>query len=149
MSEPTFHFLVRAIIEREGRFLLTRERGSAFCYLPGGHVEPGEAAATALSRELREELGIQARAGGFVGVIEHAWRDALGNPQQEINHLFRVSAGSLVGTEPASMEPHLEVLWCAPAAFERVDLRPEPARALLAGPAWQGRAWWASTLGGG
>ena len=149
MSElPTFHYLVRAIIEHDGRFLLTREIGSGFSFLPGGHVEPGEPAVVALLRELREELGVNGRVGGFVGAIEHAWSDRHGQPHQEVNLLFRVAAESLGGAELASREPHLEVFWCEPAAFARVDLRPEPARELLAGASWEAGAWWASTLRG-
>ncbi|MEJ2287636.1 MAG: NUDIX domain-containing protein [Deinococcales bacterium] len=143
---PTFHYLVCAIIERDGQYLLTKERGSDFSFLPGGHVEPGEPAVVALQRELREELGVTGRVGAFVGAIEHAWSDARGQAHQEVNLLFRVAAESLGGPELASREPHLEVFWCEPAAFARVDLRPEPARRLLARAAWEAGAWWASTL---
>ena len=149
MSErPTFHYLVRAIIEREGQFLLTREIGSEFAFLPGGHVEPGEPAVVALRRELREELGVDGRVGAFVGAIEHAWNDERGRAHQEVNLLFRVAAESLGGPALASREPHLEVFWCEPAAFDRVDLRPEPARKLLASASGEAGAWWASTLHG-
>ena len=145
-----FHLLVRAIVEREGRFLLTREKGSDFCFLPGGHVEPGEPMAKALERELREEIGTAARVGPlvgpYVGAVEHAWSDANGNAHQEINHLFRVSAAALASVPVASREPRLEVFWCAPDAFEGVDLRPEPVRALLASGRWKVDGWWASTL---
>lgn len=143
---PTFHYLVRAIIEREGRFLLTREIGSGFSFLPGGHVEPGEPAVVALQRELREELGVNGRVGAFVGAIEHAWSDTGGQPHQEVNLLFRVAAGSVGGSDLASREPHLEVFWCDPSAFDRVDLRPEPLRDLLVSRSWEAGSWWASTL---
>lgn len=148
MTDPTFHYLVRAIVERDGSFLLTREKGSAFSFLPGGHVEPGEAAVAALKRELREELGIEGRVGAFVGAIEHAWTDDRGRAHQEVNLLFRVAAESLAGREAASREPHLEVFWCEPGAFGRVDLRPEPARELLASASWEAGAWWSSTIHG-
>jgi AcrR family transcriptional regulator len=146
-AAPRFHLLVRAIVERDGHFLLTREKGSPFAFLPGGHVEPGEPATRALERELREELGVDARVGGYVGAVEHAWSDAAGNAHQEVNHLFRVSAASLGATPVASREPQLEVFWCAPEAFDAVDLRPEPVRALLVGARWHDDGWWASTHG--
>jgi 8-oxo-dGTP diphosphatase len=52
-----------AVIFRDDRVLLGRRSASRRYYpgvwdLFGGHVRPGEAAADALARELREELGI-------------------------------------------------------------------------------------------
>ncbi len=146
MSAPAFHYLARAVIARDGRYLLTREKGRGFAFLLGGHVEPGEPAVAALRRELREELGWDAEVGPFVGAVEHAWSDELGRRHQEINLLFLVASAASTRTEPASREPGLDVFWCEPSAFQRVDLRPEPIRAWLAsGPLGAGSRW-ASTL---
>jgi ADP-ribose pyrophosphatase YjhB (NUDIX family) len=38
--------------------------------LPGGHIEPGEKAADALLRELREETAIEARLLGVAGAVD-------------------------------------------------------------------------------
>jgi 8-oxo-dGTP diphosphatase len=56
--------VVAAVIERpDGRFLLAqRPAGKAYAgywEFPGGKVEPGEALAAAIARELHEELGIE------------------------------------------------------------------------------------------
>ncbi len=42
---------------------------------PGGKIEPGEDADTALRRELSEELGIEARIGDELARVEHAYAD--------------------------------------------------------------------------
>ncbi len=59
--------VVAAVIERNGRILICqRKRGSRHALkweFPGGKVEPGEDSATALARELLEELGIEAVIG--------------------------------------------------------------------------------------
>jgi mutator protein MutT len=59
--------VVAAVIEREGRILICqRKRGSRHGLkweFPGGKVEPGEDSPSALARELREELRIEARIG--------------------------------------------------------------------------------------
>jgi 8-oxo-dGTP diphosphatase len=56
--------VVAAVIEREGRLLIAQRRNIGHHPLkwefPGGKVEPGEAPAEALVRELEEELGIHA-----------------------------------------------------------------------------------------
>ncbi len=62
--------VVAALIESEGRILTCqRKAGDAFGLMwefPGGKKEPGESPSEALSRELREELGVEARIGAEV-----------------------------------------------------------------------------------
>jgi len=59
--------VVAAVIERAGRILIGQRKRSGrhpFKWeFPGGKVEPGEDSPTALARELREELGIDAVIG--------------------------------------------------------------------------------------
>jgi 8-oxo-dGTP diphosphatase len=47
---------------RERRLLAARSRGRSAWYLPGGKREAGESDAQALSREVREELGVELRS---------------------------------------------------------------------------------------
>jgi 8-oxo-dGTP diphosphatase len=58
--------VVAAILQFEGNILICRRRADQPHALkwefPGGKIEPGESPEAALSRELREELGIEARA---------------------------------------------------------------------------------------
>ena len=52
-------FGVRAVVQaQDGRVLLVKHTYDKYWYLPGGAVKRGEAAEAALTRELREELGI-------------------------------------------------------------------------------------------
>ena len=59
--------VVAAVIERNGQILIgqrkPRGRHGLKWEFPGGKVEPGEGSRDALVRELREELGIEARIG--------------------------------------------------------------------------------------
>lgn len=59
--------VVAAVIERAGLILIgqrkPRGRHALKWEFPGGKVEPSETARDALARELREELGIEARIG--------------------------------------------------------------------------------------
>jgi 8-oxo-dGTP diphosphatase len=76
--------LVAAAVIVEGpRVLLTQRPGGthleSLWEFPGGKVEDGEAPEDALARELREELGIEARATGILEVTfwQYPKRDVL------------------------------------------------------------------------
>ncbi len=69
--------VVGAMIEREGKYLITQRPPTASLPLlwefPGGRVEPGETDEKALARELAEEMGIAVRVGERVIHVEHAY----------------------------------------------------------------------------
>jgi 8-oxo-dGTP diphosphatase len=61
--------VVAAVLRRGDRLLLCHRCADRASYpdvwdLPGGHVDPGESPADALTRELREELGVDVAAPG-------------------------------------------------------------------------------------
>lgn len=63
----------------EGRVLLSQrtkqQSFSGYWELPGGKVEPGEPPEVALRRELREELGIEAKVDAIYEVVFYPYRD--------------------------------------------------------------------------
>ena len=71
--------VVAAVIERDGRVLICqRKRGGRHALkweFPGGKVELGEDSRDALVRELREELGIEARIGEEIDCHEVRYGD--------------------------------------------------------------------------
>ena len=69
--------VVAAVIERDGRFLLTlRPSGTHLAdhwEFPGGKCDPHETHAEALRRELHEELDIVADVGALEHAVSHAY----------------------------------------------------------------------------
>ncbi len=69
-----------AVILEGGRVLLTQRKSGSHLEgkweFPGGKDEAGEDPRDALARELREELGIEARAGEILDVTFHRYDDA-------------------------------------------------------------------------
>jgi len=93
-----------AIIERDGRFLLTRRQKGVHLEglweFPGGKCDSGESLAACLRRELAEELAIDAVVGAEAFSTTHAYSDRVvelhffrceitGEPQPLIGQLMR------------------------------------------------------------
>lgn len=57
--KTTLHIAAACLFDEQGRLLLVRKRNTRFFMLPGGKLEPGEDALSALKRELHEELELQ------------------------------------------------------------------------------------------
>ena len=64
--------------------------------LPGGKIDPGETAAQAAVREVREELEIDIRAGDSIGIAEDIDEDL----QRERHVHVEAVMATLVGDEP-------------------------------------------------
>lgn len=111
-----------AVIRRGGTFLLTlRPEGAHFAghwEFPGGKVEPGEAIGDALVRELREELGIEAAAGGLLRRLVHRYADR----EVELEFLH----ATVVSGEPRAMEV-AGLGWFGPDEMRGLPLLPADA----------------------
>ena len=62
-QEGLFNFRVCAVMLNEGNILAMMDDRSPYYYLPGGRVQLHETMEDAVVREVREELGIDARIG--------------------------------------------------------------------------------------
>lgn len=69
--------VVAAVVEREGRYLITQRRPGAVLPLlwefPGGRVEPGESDREALVREMHERLDVAVEVGQLISFVSHAY----------------------------------------------------------------------------
>ncbi len=111
--------IVNGVLLREGQVLLAhrapwRRSYAASWSFPGGHVEPGEGLEQALVRELREEIGVEARAwvplcrfedeqaampvAFHLFAVTH-WDGTVQNLGQEHTELRWVALGDAVGME--------------------------------------------------
>ena len=69
--------VVAAVIERDGRYLITQRRPTAVLPLlwefPGGRVEEGESDSEALRRELRHRLDVDIEVGALISFLTHTY----------------------------------------------------------------------------
>lgn len=102
----------------QGRLLLIRrgtEPGRGRWSLPGGRCEPGETAAEAAVREVREETGLVVRAGALVGRVE---RPGLGDTVYVIDDV----ACTPVGGTLAAGDDADDVRWVDAAGLAALPL---------------------------
>ena len=96
-----------AVIERDGRFLVTRrQRGvhlEGLWEFPGGKCDAGEDLRACLRREMKEELAVGARIGEEILATTHAYDDRrvelhfmrcelLGSPAPQVGQEMRWAA---------------------------------------------------------
>lgn len=116
---PSALRVVAAIWMRDGRLLAAR-RGSGRPHagrweLPGGKVESDEADADALSRELREELGVGAT------VLPRSVGEAVHSAADGLVHLV---AYEVTSDEAPRAAEHEEIRWIAEADVDALDWAP-------------------------
>ena len=66
-----FNYRVVGVAIHDGRVLLHRAEGEPFWTLPGGRAEHGETAEETLTREMREELGVDVEVERLVWIVEN------------------------------------------------------------------------------
>lgn len=140
------HYLVRGIIFADGNVLLAYQIGASNTFLPGGHIESGEGAESALVREIYEEIGMKATVKRFVGAVEHVLpEDRFGD--RAINWIFEVEIPGLDSAKPPqSREDHLEFIWAEPSALARHNLQPYPLIECLTSWNTNRKGFWGTTL---
>jgi 8-oxo-dGTP diphosphatase len=113
--------VVAAALVQDGRVLAARRvqpaRLAGGWEFPGGKVEPGESEVSALVRELREELGVDAAVGARLGEAADG------------TVTLAVYAATLVAGRPRPMQDHDRLRWLA--AAELADVAWLPADRLL------------------
>jgi 8-oxo-dGTP diphosphatase len=112
--------VVAAVIEQQGRFLITQRRSTAVLAglweFPSGKVETGETDEVALRRELQERVGVDVKVGGSTAHRTHRYDGYVVDLV-----LYRASIAP-------SQEPHpikvADVRWVAPQELENYAFPP-------------------------
>jgi 8-oxo-dGTP diphosphatase len=114
--------VVAAVVERDGRYLITRRlEGTHLAGLwefPGGKSLPGEKPEDALRRELQEELGVEAEVGELIETVDWTY------PEKGVRLLFFRCA---LRGEPCPQERQ-EMLWVEAGELSKYRFPPADLR---------------------
>ena len=97
---------------RGGKILLAargKPPGEGLFSLPGGMVEIGETLGEAALRELREEVGVEARLISLIGPVEFIERDAKGHIKHHV--VIAAHAARWVSGEPRTGPEAKDIRW--------------------------------------
>jgi 8-oxo-dGTP diphosphatase len=125
----SIEIIARGLLLKGGKVLACRSEIGGYFYLPGGHVEVGEAARDGLSRELMEEANLVGRIGRLMFAGETIFT-AAGREHHELNLVFHVEhdAPNAVASREAGISFH----WIDIASMIDVDFRPTAIKAWIA-----------------
>lgn len=117
--------VVAAVIERDGRYLITQRRPSAVLPLmwefPGGKVEPGESDADALQREVRHRIGVEIEVQELMNFVSHSY------DKYTVNLYLYVCKLSSGEPEPRNVN---DFQWVTSNEFDRVSFTPADERSM-------------------
>lgn len=117
---PTIR-VVAAVIERDGKYLITQRRPSAVLALlwefPGGKVEAGETDAAALKREVRHRLAVDIDVSQLISFVSHPY-------ERYVVDLYLYEC-SLAGAEPTPTATNVHAFkWVSSADFDQFPFTP-------------------------
>ncbi len=131
MSDPHIEFIARGVLLHETTVLACTNLKRGYHYLPGGHIEFGESAQSALTREFVEETGVSLNVGRLLLTAEERFHDGE-RLRHEINLVFHVEH-----TEDSrriqSQETSIGFEWLSAEALRCSDFRPSSIKAWLLG----------------
>lgn len=111
--------VVAAVIEHDGKYLITQRRATAVLPLmwefPGGRVEPTESDTDALLREVRHRLGVEVRVGQLISFVSH--------PYERYTVDLYLYECQLAGGEPAPLAVSA-FRWVTSAEFDQYPFTP-------------------------
>ena len=120
MSEQVISIVAALIRDAAGRVLLVRKRGTVAFMQPGGKRDRGEDDATALARELHEELGCQVVSGSLRPLGEFVAPSANEPGFQVRASVYAVEVQGIIAPR-AEIE---EIAWIDPVLADGLTLAP-------------------------
>lgn len=130
MSDPKITPVVGVACFKSDQVLLIQRGKSPYkgrWTLPGGHIEPGEKAANAALRELKEETSVKAELSGLIDIVDGIFpprtEGDLGRHYIYVEFACRWLSGDAVAGDDAA-----DARFFNPADLPKLDLMPDVLR---------------------
>ncbi|MDR0975823.1 MAG: NUDIX domain-containing protein [Christensenellaceae bacterium] len=131
-ENASFHCRTRAIIEKDGRYLILRPVGVGceYYYMVGGHIEIGETSEQAVLREIKEEVGIDVAIERLVCIHEHFYNKGEERFHEIVFYYTAKPNGDVsfeteIRNEEINGETHeCELRWATVEKIAAIDLKP-------------------------
>ena len=108
-----------AIIQDQGRFFVARrgpgEKLAGLWEFPGGKVEPGETLQESLTREIKEELGVEALVGMVLAETQYKYAHG---------EILLVGLQTEIKSNDIKLSVHDKAEWLLPAQILALELAP-------------------------
>jgi ADP-ribose pyrophosphatase YjhB (NUDIX family) len=115
-----FEVCVRTVIQKRGKILVCWNKEKGYYFFPGGHLNFGEGIQKALSRELKDELGMEIKKFSFIGLVDNIYKEA-GKKHHEINLVFNVIPEKIISE---SKENHISFFFFDKKKFKKEKVLP-------------------------
>jgi ADP-ribose pyrophosphatase YjhB (NUDIX family) len=115
-----FEVCIRAIIQNRGKILVCFNKEKGYYFFPGGHLNFGEEIGKALSREIKEELGMKIKKFSFIGLVDNVYKEE-GKTHHEINLVFNVIPKKIISE---SRENHILFFFFDKKEFAKEKILP-------------------------
>ncbi len=112
--------IARVVIIKNKKILLCWGENPSVFYFPGGHVEFGEKAETALKREIKEETCLPSNVGPIIGVVQNTFTQK-GITHHEVNFVF---TANIPTTKVVSAESHVNFRWVQVGDLSKTKVLP-------------------------
>jgi len=130
-----FHLRAVAVCWRDDYLLVHQAVGDTFWSLPGGRVDLGEASATTIVREMREELLVTAQVGALLATIEVIDQRPQGGLFHEVGFYYAVTLPDLAWQEAPFRGPEahnpVDFWWCPRAKLADVAMLPQSVKTVF------------------
>jgi len=137
-----FEVCVRTVIQKREKILVCWNKEKGYYFFPGGHLNFGESIARALSREIKEELGIEIKEFSFIGIVDNIYEEG-GKKHHEINLIFRVIPKKIISE---SKENHISFFLFDKKRFSKEKVLPIALKKAILKWLKDKKIFWASQI---
>lgn len=123
-TRSNIHVVARGLLDGGDYIVLCKVKDENWFFFPGGHIEDGESTATALLRELNEEIGNNKyEVSEFVGVCESVFQYDKETLQQGVDLIFRVKLDKNFAIDK-SKKDHIEFVKINKKELSKLNILP-------------------------